>query len=348
MSESFKTEGVEKPESGATRPEIPESMLRAPSPDTIPPWEKVAVPEKPDNEQHDLRTQDIYENFVDLPHTAIETLEKMGYSPEEIAKVSQNLERHKPQNFDGRSTYYPPVDDKAFDTANKKQADYLEGGYKENLECSDRRKDTAELVAGDPERAERVAKNLRLLNEQNSDGRRKVGFKYENGCFITNMDDYAAAKTDVRASLGIDIYPAFRRPDGQDDPSGARRPGAERIADLCVAIDRNKLDPTDIDRARALSQKIYSQFPNYSSEELKEFRAIVNKVPDYTYDGLVVHEDQDGHTFYYVHGEGFHPDGEGSGGLSHTGGHSVINEALNIRKNDIPQKEVPYMGGAGH
>jgi hypothetical protein len=328
MSESFKTEVVEKPESGTTRPEIPESMLRAPSSDTIPPWEKVAVPEKSDNvTQQDMRTQDVPENFVDLPHKAIKTLEELGYSPEEIAKVSQNLDRHKPQDFDGRSTYYPPVDDKKFDTANKKQADYLEGGYKENLECPDRRKDTAEFVAGDPERAERVAKNLRLAIE------RKVGFKYENGCFITNMDDYAVAKTDVRTSLGIDIYPTHRRPDGQDDPTGARRPGAERIADLSVAIDRNKLDPTDIDRARALSPKIYGQPPNYSKEELKEFRAIINKVPDYTFDGLIVHEDQDGHTFYYVHGEGFHPDGEGGGGLSHNGGHSVINEALNIRKN---------------
>jgi len=257
------------------------------------------------------------EEKIDLPVSTINMLKKVGKSLEEILNISLSLSRKRPVGGEWKGDiFYPSLGNVEYTNACTLSAAYLKGGYKENLCKEGPEKDLAELVAGDPKRTSRIAENYELA------AKREKGIEYENISFLKNMDEYAYAKTDTQMTLGI-FYPGHRRPDGADDPTGKKRPGALGIMDLSLAIDNGKLNADDTARVRTLVQKIYASMPSFTPEEFSEFRKILKKVPNYTYDGMVYHEDHNGSTGYLLPGAGFHSDGEGSGGFVHLGGHCL-------------------------
>jgi hypothetical protein len=275
------------------------------------------------------------EEEIDLPPEAIEMLRKKGLSQDGIKEISRQVSRPRPRSNGawegepGRSTFRP----NGFDEVCDMNIKYLEGGYKENLGCADYKKDLAELVDSEPARREEVIKNWRLLKEG------KKGIDYINGAFIKNMNDFAYYRADVRPALGIAFYPAHRR--GNEDPLGYGRPGRPgclELGNLAIAIEKKKLSDTDRETARALAKKLYGQSPEYTNKDVEDFIDITKKIPQYFKDEMTFHEDQDGHTLYLVPSGKFHSgsgsdEGEGSGGLAHTGGHSLIEKAELILKN---------------
>jgi hypothetical protein len=105
MIESFKTESIEKPEVRPVKPEIPESMLKAPSPDTIPPWEKAALPELLDsvkNESLDITENDIPPREVsymgdarDIDNNDLQEAQTMVLEASEFIKENAETEIEK-------------------------------------------------------------------------------------------------------------------------------------------------------------------------------------------------------------------------------------------------------------
>jgi hypothetical protein len=246
----------------------------------------------------------------DLPPEAVTMLREMGLSPPEIQLVKLKY------GGTGSSIFIPPPDDKAWDEFLLLNENYLAADYKNNLhDPKPGYRALAELVANNPDRA-RVAQNYRLMRE------REKGINYRNGNFITNYFEYSYYTVDVRKTLGVKIIPANRQ-------SANGKPGIFDIANLAAAIQQNKLNRAGSRRAIKLAQRLYNRLPRFTAGELNEFALIIRTVPDYTANYVTWHENLDGHTLDLVPSGKLHS-GKIPGGLYHTGGNSLIEEAETI------------------
>jgi hypothetical protein len=268
---------------------------------------------------------------INLPKDAIKMLRTIGKSTEEIIEIDKTIKRICPEEgingkWDGTrgDSTFRLFEGIASEIA-KPNADFLRINYKNNLKIGDKREHLAKIVEDmSPGERDNLAKNWDAF------GQGTIGYDYVNGCFLANMHKFAYYTTDIQKTLGLKIYPAHRQPNGQDDPLGERRPGCFSLGNLSIAIEKGVLNSADISRAKELVNKIYAMPPNYSEDELKEFKAFCKdprdggKVPNYYFDGAVYHEHYDGHTLYLVPSGKFHSGNEGGGKAVHTGGHNLL------------------------
>jgi hypothetical protein len=252
----------------------------------------------------------------DIPADAIEMLYKKGLTDEEITIIKNQFAGK------GDSTFTINPNDVSGKNHCDVQIKFLSEVYKSNLSLNDPDiRATARLIANNPNR-EKIIKNYEDLR----DG--KKGVTYIFAKYITNFNDFAYYSVDTQKTLGVDVFPSHRR--GYDAKG---RHGCFRVADLAAAIDQQELSATDASRAKELAQKAYNGSCQITSNELNELNNIIAKVPVYTKDEMIWHENVDGHTIDLVPTGYLHAGSGGGDGLSHTGGHRLIEEAENIINN---------------
>jgi len=272
---------------------------------------------------------------MDLPPDAITMLREMGLSNEEIEKVKKDC------GGTDKCSFTPEKNDRVWKEYCDTQTNFLKEVYKKNLvdeNDQDSRKTIqgrgkraqAKLIERNPDRLQ-IAENFQELKE----GKRAVEFIY--GDFIKNMGDFAFYTVDVRKTLGVKILPSNNSL-GQKDEYG--RHSCFRLADLATAIDQKELSAEDAGKAIDLAQRVYNLPPTIepNANDVVEFNNILKKAPFYTVDEMTWHENVDGHTLNLVPSGKLHSGsgargGQGTGGLPHTGGHSLIRTAEEIIKN---------------
>jgi hypothetical protein len=297
------------------------------------------------------RDKEPFMRKIDLPAGSRVMLKKLGFARVEIAAVSEQIYRHKPQtngswkneSKPGYCTFNPT----GLETVCDDNIKYLKKGYEADFETQNSLPETpedyaralAEVVKNNPGRAKRVAKNFLELKEG------KKGLDYINGAFIKNMDDFAYTRVDV-SDLRLQVFPEWRygiNPGGgrdNRDPLGLERPGSMDLANFICAYKNKfplsekekRVSGKDFRRAKKLAPLIYEHPPKCDEADIREFKEIIRKAPNYCANEMVWHEDQGGRFIYLVPSGKFHSGGSGAGSYVHCGGQEILRTAWEINK----------------
>jgi hypothetical protein len=269
------------------------------------------IPPAPLMETKAVVKEKYYDERNDIPPEAKEMLKRMGLPKAEIDKLAKKHggigEREAPATLNKGWRKY--LDE---------QIDYLQTGCLKDRDESPHEdlRALGRLTANSPLRQQSL-ENFRLMRK----GEKKVAYHY--GKFIKNMEDFGYYKTDVYATLGVDVYP------GQKN----RALGYLRLASLSAAIEQGDLtDENDIQRAKQLAPRIFNRPAHYTPADERDFKAILDKVPDYTGNYVTWHEQEDGRTFVLV-AEGKLHTSRGTGGLYHVGGTVLVEDAEKLLKS---------------
>ncbi|GAB6392972.1 MAG: hypothetical protein MdMp014T_2345 [Treponematales bacterium] len=253
-------------------------------------------------------------NKPNLPRCAIKMLKEVGLSTQEIKIVKE-----KHGGWGGCKIT-------AFDEEWRKycdeQVNYFTVGYKKDMRSPCQNiKALAELVSSRPLIARLKARYWKKVRKG-----KMIVAKYRYSEFIKYFPWSCYYIVNVRSVLGIRLFPSHRytRCDKK-----THKPGAMDLANLATAIKAKKLTKKDSYEAKRLAMKIYSKNPKFSHDELNKFKLIVNKAPNYSANGTVWHECEDGHRLVLLAAGKLHT-GSTYGGLKHKGGHTLMQAAEDI------------------